>query len=633
MEKYLYVPLMNGSIDKNNIQEYLSELKRVGADRIFIAIERDVFFSRGEERKKLLELIKEKVEFFQKEGYVVGLWFLAYGCGTPLLERQKKVTEKYVGIRSVTGRESKDNDMFCPECEEYTSDYVDFIKDVAGVGCQMLMLDDDFCLSVRPGLGCFCDKHLELLEKEVGEKLDIKQLKKLIFTGGKNKYRSAWLKINGESMLKFARAVRSAVNEINHEIRVGFCSGFTSWDIEGVDAVELTKALAGETKPFLRCTGAPYWASRNVDRFRHQPLSAIVEEARRQEAYCRDSGVELFFEADSYPRPRYAISSTLLENYSLPLYASGGMGELGYFIDYTSSPKYETGYVDHRLYNKPLYDFIEDHFEGKTCKGVKVLGKMHRIENAEISESMGETAIMTTWFNRGAEFLSLLGVPTHYEDDFECGIAFGEEARDIVTPCKKMILDLYGASIMAEQGYDVGLLDKALVSAPELEFFDQEKVKMSFGAGDGYYNVKLKDGAKVISYYQTAEGERYPSCYTYCAGGVEYLVFTFDAGKLTHNAVTLFSYKRAEQVREFVGNVCYVDKTTFLYQICKENNDQKAILFVNMSENPVINGKITLDGEYKDIKSCGANVTPKEREVLINDCIPPYGAFAVVLDK
>jgi hypothetical protein len=97
--------------------------------------------------------------------------------------------------------------------------------------------------------------------------------------------------------------------------------------------------------------------------------------------------------------------------------------------------------------------------------------------------------------------------------------------------------------------------------------------------------------------------------------------------------VTLFSYKRAEQVRQFVGGICYVDKSTFLYQICKENQNQKAIFFVNMSENPVINGKITLDKEYKNIKACGTSAELKGKEVLLSACIPPYGAFAVVLEK
>ena len=48
MERNLYVPLMNSTINEKTREEYLTELNRLGAKRIFIAIERkDVFFARG----------------------------------------------------------------------------------------------------------------------------------------------------------------------------------------------------------------------------------------------------------------------------------------------------------------------------------------------------------------------------------------------------------------------------------------------------------------------------------------------------------------------------------------------------------------------------------------------------------
>ena len=34
----------------------------------------------------------------------------------------------------------------------------------------------------------------------------------------------------------------------------------SSWDIDGTNAYELAKILAGNTKPLVRLIGAPYWA-------------------------------------------------------------------------------------------------------------------------------------------------------------------------------------------------------------------------------------------------------------------------------------------------------------------------------------------------------------------------------------
>jgi hypothetical protein len=103
----------------------------------------------------------------------------------------------------------------------------------------MIMLDDDMCLSVRPGIGCFCDRHMELLSRELGEDLNGKPLEKLMFTGGRNRYRDAWLKVMGETMRKFCRSVRDMVNTVDPTVRLGFCAGYTSWDVEGADALAI----------------------------------------------------------------------------------------------------------------------------------------------------------------------------------------------------------------------------------------------------------------------------------------------------------------------------------------------------------------------------------------------------------
>ena len=308
MKRKLYVPLMNCALNDDNRAVYLSELKRLDVDRVFIAFERESFFAEGVEREKYFSLLKTNVNFFQNNGYKVGVWFNAFGFGAPLGEKESETAKKYTPIRSVTAKQNQTNDAFCPEDSVFLNDYLRWVKEIATVKSDLLMLDDDLCLSVRPGIGCFCDKHLKLIEEELGEKVDVDGLYDKLFVGGANKIRKAWLKVVKGTMIKFASSVREAVNEVDFTIRVGFCAGFTSWDIEGIDALELAKVLAGNTKPFLRFTGAPYWAINGLNRFNGMPLSAIIEEARGQEYHSRNSGVETFIESDSYPRPRYIVT-------------------------------------------------------------------------------------------------------------------------------------------------------------------------------------------------------------------------------------------------------------------------------------------------------------------------------------
>ena len=630
--KKLYVPIMNGNVTKENREKYFFELERASADHVFIALDRAAFFARGEKRAEYISSLAENISAFESRGFSVGVWIQAFGFGDILSGESKNVAEGYTRLRSVTGKEIHDSDMLCPENESFVSDYLAFVGDIVGAGCKMLMLDDDLCLSVRPGLGCFCEKHIGILEASLGESLSGKELYKLFFTGGKNRYRSAYLSVMGDTHRRFAGQVRDAVDKIDPTVRVGFCAGYTSWDIEGVTASELTKILAGNTKPFLRFTGAPYWAAKSVDRFSGMGLGAIIEEARAQEAYCRNEGIEIFFENDSYPRPRYATPSSMLECFALPLYANGGMGELGYFLDYHSSPDYEKGYIRHRIYNKPLYEFIEDNFSNKTPVGVRVCHEMRKLEESELPDTVNEKAVMRGHFNRGAELLSVHGIPTVYREESECAIALGEEARYIEKLPKKLITDATGARILKEKGIDTGYKDMMPTEAPCFEWFGSEKTLLPFSVSDGYFEMILDEDANVMSEFEI-NGKRVPSVYSYNSGGSEMLIFAFDTERIPHRAAVLLSYARGEQIARFCGGYPRIEKENGIYQLFKKGDVEDAVLFVNISDDPIIDGRITLSEKYSNAKICGAEGELSGDILVLSSVIPPYGAFAVMLKK
>ena len=631
MKKELYIPLWNGTVCAENRAEYLAQLSNLSVERIFLAVDRTPLFDKGEARRAHFDRLRENIAAFVQAGYRVGVWFNAFGFGNPLSDGEKEQTKDYIPLRSVTGKERAGHDAFCPESEAFMADYLALVRDLAATGTDMLMLDDDLCLSVRPGIGCFCDKHIALLEQELGESLDGADLPTLFFAGGQSRYRDAWLSVMGDTLRRFAKRVRQAVNEVDPTLRVGFCAGYTSWDIEGVDAAELTRILAGDTKPFLRFTGAPYWAARSVDRFQGLPLAAIIEETRAQEHFCRDSGIEVFFEADSFPRPRYAVPSSVLECFSLACHAAGGMGELSYLFDYVSSPTYETGYLKHRLYHQPLYDFIAAHFEGLPCHGVQVCSEMRKVQHATLPAEVNEKTVMRGHFSRSAELLGTLAIPTVYEQA-PCAIAFGEEARHLRSLPQRLILDAKAARILREKGFDMGFLTMEAAPAPTHEWFGRERLLLSQGGTDGYYRVTLKGDAAPLSEFE-AQGERFPSAYTYRSGDTALLVLTFDADRLPHYAATLCSYARAAQLRTFCPPLPTMANAPGLYQLCKSDGHTTAMLFVNIGEDPIFDGEIVLDGTYATATLCGASGELKGDRLVLTAPVPPYGAFAAVVKK
>ena len=254
MKRNLSCPVMFSNLDAENRSDYLKTAREAGAFRIFIAVGRDALYY--EDPDTVFPVLAEHIRWFRENGMETGVWINSYGFGVPLTPLGEKLTQGMTRIRSALGEERVD--AFCPEDPRYTALFCDQLRRIAETDPDLIMLDDDLCLSVRPGLGCFCEHHMKKLEEKTGKKLNFSSLMQDFFVGGKNPLREAFLEIMAETNRTFCTAVRNAVDEVNARIRVGFCAGYTSWDIEGATAAELTHILAGNTKPFLRFTGAPY---------------------------------------------------------------------------------------------------------------------------------------------------------------------------------------------------------------------------------------------------------------------------------------------------------------------------------------------------------------------------------------
>lgn len=583
------VPLMNSNLNETSRSLFLEQIKQADASRVWIALDRESFF----ERKDHLERLKENLRFFESNGLETGVWIQAFGFGDPLSYEKCNWTR----LRSVTG-ETREADAFCPEDPDFTATYLEWIRDIAKLFPKLIMLDDDLCLSVRPGIGCFCKRHLELLQNEIGEELqDLTQ----IFTGKKNKYRDAWFRVMGNTTRAFAKKVRHAVDEINPDIRVGYCAGYTSWDIEGTDPLEISRILAENTPPFFRLTGAPYWIAKN--RIPGQRLSAVIENARNQICWSKHTDIEFFAEADSYPRPCYHTPAMLVENFDLAMHASGARS-LKYLFDYYSSPEYETQYLKIHTRNIPLYEKIEAAFQNATPCGIRLYRPPHRITDAVLPDTFaGEKPIMCTYFSKAAAMLSAHAIPISYEHENDCAVVFGDDALYLDKIPDKTVLDLSAALILKKKGIDVGFeIDQGnVMRTPSFEFFNDERILLgNVDKKAPFYDLKLKNGAIVKSRYDTG-----------CVASFEYqnfLILNFDAFFI-NEACTLFcSYARGEQLQRFFGfpypAVC---SCANLYSICATKENKHVVLFQNHSIDPVFDFDITLPKSCKSFQITGAD--------------------------
>ena len=132
----------------------------------------------------------------------------------------------------------------------------------------------------------------------------------------------------------------------------------------------------------------------------------------------------------------------------------------------------------------------------------------------------------------------------------------------------------------------------------------------------------------------TANGDEFPSSFRYDNGETEFLVFAFDGYGGYGTSHAFLSYYRQEQLLDFIGEKYpFIKGNPFVYTICKEDENERAVLFCNFSEDELFDFDVNLDREYADMELFGAKGEMKNKKIKIDSNVSAYGAFAVILKK
>ena len=607
-------------------QPILDELRAFDADRVMLNFEAKLdgalAFHNEEKYRTQLSYLHEACVFFKRHGFEVGAWFWGLQFDRSL---------DFVTMKTLSG--SPVQNFACPTDERYLEAFQRCLKDVAGTGVDMILLNDDLRFGAWSGFGCLCENHVKMICEQLGENVDETLLRELILSGGKNRYRDAFLNANKRSLQNYAVKMRRAVDEVNPKLRLGFCACMSSWDIDG-DAFEIAKLLAGNTKPVLRLIGAPYWVACSGK----DGLQDVVELERMEASWNRDSEIEQIAEGDAYPRPRLNCPASYLEGFDTALRASGALdGILKICMDYVSNVGYEDGYCKQYLKNKPVYRDIEKHFSGKKSCGIRVYEFMHKAARMQFPNALGSASDMEqAFYPSAARVLSAGAIPTVYEGFGVTGIAFGENACQLTEENFKngMILDALAAKILTDRGVDVGIDAFGAEISAKYQYFCAEDNYVIVDEGR-IYDAKLKAGCKILSYAANDfEKTETPLSYLYQNGsGQKFLVFCCD-GKESERLLKNYGNEKAiaEHVEWLSGNrlpaVCYGNPN--LYLQCKEDEDYLVVGIWNFFEDEAISPVIHLAREYKSAEFlCGSGTLCADRAIL--EDIPPYAFRGIVL--
>ncbi|MBE7024638.1 MAG: hypothetical protein E7408_01115 [Ruminococcaceae bacterium] len=620
----------------------LSELKRGKVDRIFIYV--PSVFEDSPQRKEMLANLSEKLRFFEENGLETGVWvspLLGFGGDSEGHTAYTSVRKLHDGTEYVG--------VCCPLDPAFVEGAGNYLNAVAKSGAKIILLDDEYCLSGRSdgGIGCCCDKHLRLYADRVGEYMTPEEIRNKAFFGEGNKYRDAWMDLQGETLRHLAEQLREAVNEADPSVRLGFCAGRTHWDVEGIDAIELAKAFAGDTKPILRLAGGPWWARQRSEVWAGG-IAGPIEAARLQAYWCIGENIEIFSEGDVFPRPRFDVPANLLEGFDMVLRADGNLdGCLKYMLDYFGEPTYETGYIDRHARNQHLYQGIDSMFDGKQAVGVNVFENMFLLRDrtfpdkkedfdyGDFPANNNKCRVLPT---ASQVFAIENSLPMTYGDLTVPTLVFGENACRLPEDTPYLIVDGRAAEILRKRGVDVGLVSSALLRGTAKEVDAETGENEKTASSQIVYRTVLKTGANVRSYYVVGE-EKIPAMYLYeNEKGQKFAVYTFDAyqcrsagggpGRMfagygrqrrLYDALQWLTGKKLAATS--MGN-------PFLHILSKEKDGRLAVGLWNFFEDEVFEPTVQLGRAYENIRFLNCDGVLGGDIVRLSAPIMPFGFAA-----
>ncbi len=654
----LSVPVAIERVTYENMDAHIKEFKRIHADRVFLCMFKN-FMDKGE----LLDEQLKKFVFFRDKihqaGMEAGIWLDDFGHGTSDIG-YKVANKKYTPQEGVF---KKSKDSFCPLDKKFVEDYQSYLKRIAEAGPDIIMFDDDYRLSVRNyGVGCFCKKHRKLIAEKTGKKRTKPGLFKKVFSGPESPERNAWMDAMRESLLGFARSMREAVDSVDENIRLGCCMCHDTLDLDGLNALELAKTLAGKTKPFFRTIGAPYWQV-STD---WGDSRAVAEYTRQEMAWFDREDVEIFAEGDVFPRPRYVVPSAYLECYDAYLHADGRGGILKYMFDYNYDLGYETGYIDLHVKNYDAMKAVAEAFRGKKQVGVELYEPMQKIRTWDFDKTLlprkdflpppptGKVArffdgfirkpyyaVLNVFekmqrvpeysFGRAQRLVAANGIPTVYTKGEGAVVCFGENARSLPEEylSRGLVLDSRAAKILTDRGFDVGFVSEKIVYPKQEEFVfgsDLTLPKSNFLRA-----LTCHPKAEIVSRY--APGEEVAS-YTYVnEKGQSFYVLGVDSVYFPLKGEDAFfnNYYRARAIKENLSHVsgkalvACTDKSLNLTLLCARGKDGSLTVgLFNFFIDGIVCRKIEIPEPISDVSFINCTGRIVDGGVVIDE-IAPYG--------
>ena len=624
---HLSVPV-NIARFRRQTEEYLKVLETLSPKQVMLCGNVNDIFDSACDAYTHPEELRREVAILKERGYQVVFWVGGFGHGEPLAGENAKA----VRYTLITGSDGVTTNAYCPLDADFRRDYAQGLKQLAKAEPDAIMIDDDFRISARAyNLGCCCPLHMEQYRKVLGEEIAPEDMERLVLTGGKNRYRDAYLQVLGHSVRDFAKYIREELDTVAPHIPMSACACFGTWGNDGFDSIEITKILAGQGKKFLRTFGAPY-------HYKRQNVIRGIERTRMQSAWCAGEGIEIFAEGDVYPRPRYNTPARTVEMYDAALLASGETdGILKYVFDYNRELEHDRGYVNHHLKNAPLRQQIAQLFAGKKPVGVRVFEKLGKLSQWEFPGTLDKEIL--TYLKKdelggnASDVLSHNAIPTVWDNSGEYPVCvFGENARYI--PEEDLhsgaIIDAVAAKILQNRGIDCGFVSSTLKTFSKEQFPGHQNPQIGLEQVR-LHEMQIRPNAEVLCTLLPGEA---PGAYLYeDSRGQRFFCLAYDLYNNQSVPNYLWDYCRREQLTKAIRWLCGKPLPAdcpgqpHLYCLTAKGEKGMSVLLINHFMDEFLSPEITLEKAYAAIRFAGCTGKLEGNKVTLSD-VMPYGVVA-----
>ncbi|MBQ7256068.1 MAG: hypothetical protein IJS60_00040 [Abditibacteriota bacterium] len=307
----------------------------------------------------------------------------------------------------ISFRDGEKTAVCCPLDINFRKHMADSFEIIAKHCQTTIMVDDDFRLLHKPGMGCGCPLHMAEFNKRAGTNLTRDELCKILENPDnpqKLKYKEIFLSTQTVSLEGCAKEYRAGIDRVNPSIQGCFCTGGN--DKGG----GIAKILAGNGNPtILRVNNGEYTphGARN--------LATMMYRAAEQMALDYNKADIHLAETDTCPQLRYAKGAMSMHSHYIGTILEGTKGAKHWITKLNNyEPECGVAYRKVLSENAGLYQYLKEIVPHLKWRGARIPLSHTYEDDYSIIDNWNDNCWNICWNGWVNCVLERLGLPMYF---------------------------------------------------------------------------------------------------------------------------------------------------------------------------------------------------------------------------